>query len=195
MNFYSILALPTPSPSTPPPSSDTLKEAYRRALLRHHPDKSNSSPLKPASAQNTPNQSSPKPTIDEITLAFRTLSSPSLRAEHDRELRLRKAVDGADGAEVFHTGLDTVDLDDLEYDDDAELWYRACRCGQERGFVVDEAQLEKAAERGEGEVLVGCRGCSLWLNVLFGVVEETAGQDGQQAQENGIGHGKDVENG
>lgn len=179
MNFYAVLSLPVPSPTVPLPSPQTLKEAYRRALLTHHPDKSTSA--KPETRS--------KPRIDEISLAYRTLSSPLLRAEHDRELRLRKSdqdsVNGPTGIEVFHTGLDTVDLDDLDYDDSSETWYRACRCGQGRGFVVDEAQLEKAVGRGESDVLVGCRGCSLWLKVLFGIVEESPMNEGGQTHVNG----------
>jgi diphthamide biosynthesis protein 4 len=45
---------------------------------------------------------------------------------------------------------------------------------------VREEDLEDAGE--EGEVVVGCRGCSLWLRVLFGVVEEEDGVGIQHAQ-------------
>jgi diphthamide biosynthesis protein 4 len=51
-----------------------------------------------------------------------------------------------------------------------QIWYRSCRCGDERGFVIMESDLEDAAQ--EGEIRVGCTGCSLWLRVLFGVVED-----------------------
>ncbi|PVH95012.1 hypothetical protein DM02DRAFT_660514 [Periconia macrospinosa] len=52
-------------------------------------------------------------------------------------------------------------------------WTTPChRCGADPGFVVREKELEDAEARGEGEVLVGCRGCSLWVRVEFGVVEE-----------------------
>lgn len=51
-------------------------------------------------------------------------------------------------------------------------WTRACRCGDERGYVILEEELEDAEGRGEGEVLVGCGGCSLWVRVGFGVEEE-----------------------
>lgn len=52
-------------------------------------------------------------------------------------------------------------------------WTRAChRCGADPGFSIEEEALEAAEERGEGEVLVGCGGCSLWVRVEFGVVEE-----------------------
>lgn len=76
---------------------------------------------------------------------------------------------------MFRTGIETVDLDDLEVDEAQGIWYRSCRCGDERGFLIKEADLEEAAE--DGEVSVGCRGCSLWLKVLFGVVEDDAEGD------------------
>jgi diphthamide biosynthesis protein 4 len=48
-------------------------------------------------------------------------------------------------------------------------WTRACRCGMEKGYTILEEELEDAEQRGEGEVLVGCEGCSLWVRVGFGV--------------------------
>lgn len=80
---------------------------------------------------------------------------------------------GAQSKEEWKTGIETIDLDDLNMDEDEtkeHTWYRGCRCGEERGFVITEGDLEDAAQ--DGEVTVGCRGCSLWLRVLFGVVEE-----------------------
>lgn len=132
-------------------------------------------------------------TIDQITTAYKTLSDPSLRAEYDRSLRLDRdklrIVEGEkrNGDVYFHTGLEVVDLEDFCYDEgsgrgldvqgdgdgadadaDADgVWYRGCRCGDESGFLITENDLEKEAEH--GEIVVGCRGCSLWLKVLFGV--------------------------
>ena len=111
-------------------------------------------------------------TIDEITTAYKTLSDPHLRAEYDRSLRLDRAkiAERERTGDVFHTGLEAVDLEDLACDEgDAEnlVWYRGCRCGDERGFLVSEMDLEREVE--QGEVVVGCRGCSLWLKVLFAV--------------------------
>jgi diphthamide biosynthesis protein 4 len=162
MDFYAILGLPPPS-SNSPPSPQLLKDAYRRALLTNHPDKATDSV-----------DATSKPSIDEITLAFRTLSSPVLRAAHDRELSLRKEhhSNHRAGGEAFHTGLESVDLDDLTFDDPKSIWYRGCRCGQSRGYILEESQLEEAADAGETEVFVGCRGCSLWLKVSFAVAEE-----------------------
>jgi len=36
--------------------------------------------------------------------------------------------------------------------------------------LIRETDLEEAAD--DGELNVGCNGCSLWLKVLFGIIEE-----------------------
>lgn len=77
---------------------------------------------------------------------------------------------GEKGKQAFRTGVETVDLDDFEFDESRIVWYRSCRCGDERGFTIEETDLEEAAE--DGELNVGCKGCSLWLKVLYGVVVE-----------------------
>ncbi|KAK0748135.1 CSL zinc finger-domain-containing protein [Apiosordaria backusii] len=142
---YEILSL---SPSIFSPSSglspeeikQILKKSYRRALLSHHPDKSSNSQSPPA-----------KYTIDQITLAFTTLSTPP------------------------SARIETIDLDDLTHeeavdDEQEDSWHRPCRCGNPKGFLVRESDLEEAADSGIEEVVVGCADCSLWLRVVFGVV-------------------------
>lgn len=49
-------------------------------------------------------------------------------------------------------------------------WFKPCRCGNERGFVFGEVDLEEAGDL--GELIVGCQDCSLWLRVCFAMVEE-----------------------
>lgn len=135
-----------------------LKQAYKRALLAHHPDKKLSHP---GAAVDT--------TVDIITQAFRTLADPVLRAEYDRDQRLRAEDSGEHSAQrnTRHTGMETLDLEDLEYANITEAWTRPCRCGSDPAFVVTEAELENNVDY--GELIVGCKGCSLWLKVLFGV--------------------------
>ena len=95
---------------------------------------------------------------------------------------------------MFYTGCEMVDLEDMEYEcgegtDGAEsaIWYRGCRCGEKRGYVVTEEMLNAASARitsgtagendevemggdgGIGTVVVGCEGCSLWIAVEFGI--------------------------
>lgn len=147
---YAILALTPALLTTTPKPAALLKQAYHRALLQNHPDK---------------HRAPPPYTIDQISAAYRTLSSPALRAAYDAELRATTTADN----EAFRTGVESVDLDDLDCDEEAGTWFRGCRCGNERGFSFGEGDLE-GAER-EGEVVVGCCDCSLWLRVHFAVVE------------------------
>ncbi|PGG96071.1 hypothetical protein GX51_08001 [Blastomyces parvus] len=132
-------------------------------------------------------------TIDQITTAYKVLSDPVARAEYDRSLRLlgingnkHGYGHGDDEGTSFRTGMEVFDLDDMQMAGGAfgsdsgtnpsdngsgGTWYHSCRCGEERGFVVLEEELEREAER--GEVVVGCRGCSLWAKVVFAVDEDS----------------------
>lgn len=222
-NAYRILSLPSPrqsasaSASRPPPSPADIKAAYRRALLTHHPDKaggalngivgdtdagstcSSSGSGSGSARKGSARARAPAPafSVDDITLAYKTLSSPAGRAAHDRTLRLSnnnnnnnnnyngdaKGGGDDDDAETrageqaqFRLGLEVWDLDELAWDEAQGVWWRGCRCGEERAFVVREGDLERALESvsgaGAGEVLVGCCGCSLWVRVGFAVEEE-----------------------
>ena len=164
-NHYEVLALPTASRSGSAPTLSAIKSAYHRALLVHHPDKS-------SHGAPTSTSSDPEYTIDQISQAYRTLSDPKSRSSFDQKLRLypqSRAVSTNNTTSVSGVApsSEIVDLDDLVYDDEQRLWYRGCRCGQKRGFIVMENHLENYA--GEGEALVGCVGCSLWIKVLFAV--------------------------
>lgn len=153
-DYYTILSLATRK-HDPSLSPNEVKAAYKRALLQHHPDKS-----------TAPKNVSSNITIDSIALAYKILSSPALKTEYDLALQSSRPTEDD---KVFRTGLDTVDLDDLNFDEGKEVWTRGCRCGDDGGFVVTEAELEGNAE--DGELIIGCRGCSLWLRVLFGFEE------------------------
>ena len=170
LDYYSILGLSF-APSHNTLTASDIKTAYHRTLLLHHPDKANSTPSPKETTRGT------RPSVDTITAAYKTLSTPHLRREHDQDLLLRQS--NPQRNEDFRTGVEDVDLDDLAYDSAQGLWTRGCRCGQERGFVVTEKMLEEADVEGLHDVRVGCLGCSLWLNVGFGVDEgEQHGQDG-----------------
>ena len=158
---YTILSLSRSLLTTSANPTSLLKQAYHRALLQNHPDKRNR------------RQPTAVYTIDQISTAYRTLSDPAARSSYDASLRISNTIDGAaedDPDATFRTGVESVDLDDLAYDEDSVTWSRACRCGNERGFAFGEADLDEAAE--VGELVVGCSDCSLWLRVHFAVVEE-----------------------
>ncbi|KAJ5724670.1 heme peroxidase [Penicillium malachiteum] len=181
-DYYQILNIPFTS-SSAGLSKQQIKLAYHKALLKHHPDKASAVTLE-SSIQGSTYASSTvisqsrngteTYSIDEITTAYKTLSDPGQRAEYDRTLRLdrQKVAEREKTGDVFHTGLEIVDLEDLACDEgdgttDAVCWYRGCRCGDDRGFLVTEDDLEREAEH--GEIVIGCRGCSLWLKILFAV--------------------------
>jgi diphthamide biosynthesis protein 4 len=150
-------------------SKETLKSAYRRALLMHHPDKIPSNAADPA--LRVPADGAARYTIDEIVLAYETLSDPTKRAEYDHSLaQVNNGTWKSEGGhQGTHLGLETFDLEDLVYDEVSGTWLRDCRCGEERGYTLTESDLEKESQY--GEIYVGCRGCSLFIKVQFAATE------------------------
>ncbi|KAL8303965.1 hypothetical protein RB597_004681 [Gaeumannomyces tritici] len=127
-----------------------------------------------------PGPSPPPPafTVDQIAAAAAVLADARRRGDYDAALRAhnhnhnhhqQQQQGGAGGGQAdFQTGIETLDLDDLGFDEVRGVWFRGCRCGNERGFELAEDDLEPAADA--GELVVGCRDCSLWLKVHFAVV-------------------------
>lgn len=166
--FYEVLGLSTHIGDVEKISSQMIKSAYRRSLLIHHPDKA--SAIQPG-AEKSASRGNIAFSIDQITEAYNVLSISKQRAQYDLELRLHSSAhQEGERKQTFKTGIEVVDLDDLAYDEAENVWYRNCRCGDDRGFLIREVDLEEVAD--EGELGVGCRGCSLWLKVLFGVADE-----------------------
>ncbi len=157
-SHYEVLALPPPHSHAPTSNQVAIKRAYHRALLNHHPDKSHRATIQA------------RYTIDEITLAYHILSDTTTRSPYDQSL-LTSARKTSKLAEDGAPACEAVDLDGLTYDDKEQVWYRECRCGQMKGFKITEDDLEHATDEGEREVVTGCGGCSLWIRVLFGVVD------------------------
>lgn len=200
---YEVLAIPKTliEDSSKDQIPKIIKQAYHRALLRHHPDKNNA-PHRTgtaAAAATTTSSSSPPPTVDQISRAYTTLSHSAERTAYDRHLALTRrptgpsSGGGGEGDATFQTGIETVDLDDLDYtEDDARAttrWHRGCRCGNEQGFAFGEDDLEEAGDL--GELVVGCQDCSLWLRVCFAVVED----DDDDVDYSGGGGGSNDSNG
>ncbi len=185
LTYYEILGI-SPAAIAALEQQDTsqfIKRAYRRALLSHHPDKTNSnkSHTTTTSTNHISSQTvAPKFTIDQISTAYAILSNPTQRASYDLTLlsfsSLSHSLSPSSRLQSqFQTGIETVDLDDLAYEELTEgdqegfaQWYRSCRCGNPRGYRVSEDDLEEAADL--GELMVGCVDCSLWLRVQFAAV-------------------------
>lgn len=159
---YQVLNLTPTLLDTQNDPTPLIKRAYHRALLLNHPDKTKSS--------TSTSSSNSFFTIDQITNALVVLSSPSSRATYDALLRVSRSALTAARDAAFQTGVENVDLDDLAFEEDRECWYRPCRCGNERSYVFTEADLEEVSD--EGELVVACLDCSLWLRVHFALVDE-----------------------
>ncbi|KAI1454388.1 hypothetical protein F4805DRAFT_324963 [Annulohypoxylon moriforme] len=164
-----------------------VKQAYHRALLKHHPDKSANGPSSPSSSTPTPNSPNSKPspkahskqssgsrgqprityTVDQIQQAYAVLSSATKRREYDRVLR---ASPSQRQTQSFQTGVETVDLDDVSFDERTGVYFRSCRCGNARGYAFTEENLEEFEE--DGVLMVECLDCSLWVRVLFAAAED-----------------------
>ncbi|KAI1357011.1 hypothetical protein F5Y01DRAFT_9528 [Xylaria sp. FL0043] len=208
-----------------------IKQAYHKALLKHHPDKnpqdsprtSSSSPISspqsskeaaPSKTQSSKSSSNGKSsssskslssvpksqltyTIDQITHAYSVLSDARQRKEYDRQLLLTSqshshshssSTSFSSTAEQkhsvstrFHTGVETVDLDDLGFDERSGVYFGSCRCGNARGFQFTEAQLEEYEE--DLVLMVQCLDCSLWMRVLFDAAEDEEQQQPQHQQQ------------
>ncbi|KFA61430.1 hypothetical protein S40285_03416 [Stachybotrys chlorohalonatus IBT 40285] len=164
---YEILGLSPDLVAQQQNPSKLIKQAYHRSLLHNHPDKASSS-----TTTTVPKQHHGSYTIDQISTAFGVLSSPQQRALYDASLRTlrRPASLPAGVSSGFQTGVETVDLDDLAFDEGLECWHRSCRCGNDRGYLFHEADLVEAED--DGELMVGCQDCSLWLRVHFVALED-----------------------
>lgn len=164
LNYYEILQLPRVRTAQKFAKED-VKAAYHRALLLHHPDKADKNlTTRPIAAYSAAESSC---SVDKIIAAYETLADPRKRTAYDESLDFKEDSVKDKGT---HPGVETLDLEDLVSDEDANTWNHTCRCGNEEGYVLTEAELEKESQR--GEIYVGCRGCSLFIRVVFGVAEE-----------------------
>jgi diphthamide biosynthesis protein 4 len=157
-----------------------IKVAYRQTLLTYHPDKIQ---LAGATHPDTPSRApylrtvEGSPTVDAIVTAFHILSDERTRSEYDKDLKVRKNGVLRQREADDHAGLDSIDLEDLVYEEDSaqgqSMWSKGCRCGREKGFLVTEADLETATKQNvdvrDHSILVECAGCSLRIRVTFAV--------------------------
>lgn len=162
-DHYSILGIPTPKNADDPSiTPEVLKSAYRNALLLHHPDRRPNEKGTEGGAE--------KVTVDQIVQAYEVLADPIARARyHDLLVKQRSTLSLGVGKGVERSAVETFDLEELECrdTDQGAVWERLCRCGGL--YLVSERQLGEVA--GDGEIVMGCRGCSLFIRVVFDVVE------------------------
>ncbi|KAL8997855.1 MAG: hypothetical protein Q9169_002937 [Polycauliona sp. 2 TL-2023] len=113
INCYEILDLSDPDLNVPPVDKAEIKQAYRRALLVNHPDKSQV-------AGHVHRKRSPY-TIDELSGAYHTLMDPKQRLEHDRQLQLRLRAESDNNHADSHPCIETLDLDEFNCNDPGAL--------------------------------------------------------------------------
>jgi len=145
-SYYELLQI-SPSSSL---SSEDIKAAYHRALLKFHPDKAGSA------------QEEHKSDIDiaQLKEAYITLSSSHLRAEYDFKLADERLNNGSGKGP---RPAQIISLEDFDERLDG-FWYHACRCGGD--YIISETDMEKGCH------LVGCNSCSEVVWVGYEIVED-----------------------
>jgi diphthamide biosynthesis protein 4 len=174
-----------------------IRAHYKKALFKAHPD---TTPHPSHMSHPKPNPKSKLGgdawTVDDVKEAYMILGDEGRKKEYDiwlkesgwKNLHSDNQSAQEDGVnreakwtEDFILGLEILDLSDFTMQGTTEsdtsiqvehmAWTRPCRCGMSTGYTIEEKELEGAMERGEKVVLVGCRGCSLWVRVGFEVEE------------------------
>lgn len=163
-DYYTVLGLSAPRRAGDQLTNDSLRTAYRRALLTNHPDKVAGQ----QAAQKGTEAGEFAFTVDQIAQAYETLSDPVSRSKYDQGLLKNKARLVAKDTSGSGAGLETLDLEDLDYNDSTQTWSKKCRCGGT--YLVCEQELGEAAS--EGEVIASCYGCSLCIRITFGMVDQ-----------------------
>jgi diphthamide biosynthesis protein 4 len=132
MNFYQILGISSNS------TVDDIRQAYKRKLLQCHPDKNKANEL----------------SIDLIVEAWSTLKNEESRKIYDSSIAEKKYSQFG----VFH---ESIDIDDLEFDEGENLFFESCRCGGLFLLPIDEVN-----ENNMDDISVGCSSCSLFIRVI-----------------------------
>lgn len=165
LDHYQVLGV------APSASSADVKTAYRRALLLYHPDKALSrttatlsdadAALETFYAGHSPSSLIP-PSIDDIQLAYNTLSNPSLRATFDAQLA-QSPHTHTSSKKGSQRPAEVISLEEFQANDAGDAYYYRCRCGD--SYKITEEQLEEDVH------LVGCQGCSETIWVGYEAVE------------------------
>lgn len=151
-----------------------LKRSYRRKLLLLHPDK-----------QNQRKDHKPQPgTVESLQLvreAYQILIDPTKRANYDKLIDIEHKKDSDLGAELA-SGLETVSLDDFNFNEYDVTWLRDCpRCKGKNSFEITEDDLVKNISLCEGvpddfdgayNMVIQCSSCTLWLRVKYYDLDE-----------------------
>ncbi|QRV94872.1 DnaJ domain protein [Ceratobasidium sp. AG-Ba] len=159
-NYYSLLGLSKDA------GAPAIKQAYRAALLRAHPDKHTQLWGQKLAV--------PAVAVTQLQEAFRTLSDPKLRKAYDQLLEEGKGkvtLTAVVQRPAHEVSLDEFIEDEITKDDGdvTSMWSYVCRCGGR--FIIEEEQLE------DGIHYVGCNGCSEVVWVGYEEVDDTQNQE------------------
>lgn len=197
--LFEVLAISPRSLDGQDPESQAkiARQAYRRALLKHHPDRQQARGTDENAAASSSDSSSASTaassqhfTVDQITEAYTVLSDAKKRREYTRTLRSQTKTTVSGGANLNTkrrrkskaSGTDTIVLDDdMSWDGKRRLYYHACDgCGKARGFRLREDDIDEDSED-DTELILECAGCQGSLKVLVpALADEDGGQwDGQ----------------
>lgn len=207
--LFEVLSISPRSLDGQDPASQAkiARQAYRRALLKHHPDRQaqnttdeNAAAASDSSSSSASNKSSSSQqhfTVDQITEAYTVLSDAKKRREYTRTLRSQTRTTVSSGAYAntrrrrksrASSGTDVLVLDDdMSWDGKRKLYYHACEgCGKARGFGLKEDEIHDDSEE-DLELTLQCVGCEKSLKVLVPALDDRQwgeqGNFGMQTQQ------------
>ncbi|XP_038061624.1 dnaJ homolog subfamily C member 24-like [Patiria miniata] len=136
--LYAILG------TAPEASHQELKSCYQKAILQCHPDKL---PQTCSEAE----QAAAMQRFHLVDTAWRTLSDDASRREYDARQKenMRKPL----------PLNEKVHLDDMDWQEDEEMYTYSCRCGGE--YVMTDSDIE------QNILIISCNTCTLSIELVM----------------------------
>lgn len=163
-------------------SSQQAATSDKDTKTSHNANNFDVNQIEGASISDLSSAKNPDITIPAIKTAYLILSNPERRQEYDLNLKLGGDGGGVTGStgksKAPKAANDQIDLDDMECKVEMSpdgitetcTWTRACRCGEDEGYILNEIDLEENGADSTS-ITVQCVGCSLWIEVLYAVEE------------------------
>jgi diphthamide biosynthesis protein 4 len=118
-------------------SRQQIKDKYQKLILKHHPDKT---------------QSSDTSMFVQLNHAYKILGDETLRKEYDDKWEAR--------CHRQHLPIDQeVEFSDFGFDEEERLYFHQCRCGGD--FILTEVDAKLLFD------IVCCDLCSLTVKVVY----------------------------